>query len=167
MTGGGAAQSLSTSSSAAAAGKKSPSPPPASAADSPISHGISPAQGLLASPPPSKLPDGWRRLLLYILLAFLPMALLHEYMFQRALVFALQSQSSGSDRGSAVAAFSVSLHLGHYPFLSMDASTAGNGSNSSSSSSGSVLTDLRLPLNAATAWAQAFVLFSIVLVSKQ
>ena len=94
--------------------------------------GIAPAQGLLETPPPPRLPQGWARLTAYAVIALLPSAVFHEYLYARVLVAGLSLDGAIPNGPS----------WGRYPFISPIATQ-------------SILVKR-------VAWAQGFVYFAFV-----
>ena len=104
----------------------------AAAAAASFSMGIAPAQGLLDKPPPPPLPQSWARLSVYALVALLPSALFHEYLYTRVLHAGLVQDSLAAS-GPA---------WGRYPVIESNATAA--------------------QLSLRGAWARALVHFALV-----
>ncbi len=118
----------------------------AAAAAAGFTMGIPPTQGLLRTPPPAPLPKHWRRITVFALLAFLPSAVFHEFLFERVLYSQLVNVGAidGSGGGGAMAQ--------RYPLFFPTVASPGF----------SVAPNAQ-PYAAAVASSQAFVLFSFVL----
>lgn len=77
----------------------------AAAAAASFSMGIAPAQGLLDTPPPPPLPGSWLRLTVYALVAFVPSAVFHEYIYARVFYAGLALDNALDGGGVAWGAY--------------------------------------------------------------
>ncbi len=104
-----------------------------------IAMGIPPVQGLPVAAPLPPLPETWRRLGVYAAVALVPVAVLHEYLFERSLFYQL-------DRAAALAPV-PSDGAAPYPlFLATSATTLGSQPFSACLASAQALTLLSLAL---------------------